>query len=59
MLAFPIILLFYLLVSPGILETPIPYALAAVFFAFPIVLLSVFFIAGYRASRRSSRSGWR
>jgi peptide/nickel transport system permease protein len=48
-LAFPIILLFYLLVSPGILETPIPYALAAIFFAFPIVLFSVFFIAGYRA----------
>ena len=48
MLAFPIILLFYLLVSPGILETPIPYALAGVFFAFPIALLSVFFVAGYR-----------
>jgi peptide/nickel transport system permease protein len=47
-LAFPIILLFYLLVSPGILETPIPYALAAVFFAFPIVLFMVFFVAGYR-----------
>ena len=50
-LAFPIIVLFYLLVSPGILETPIPYALAAVFFAFPVVLLSVAFIAGYRARR--------
>ena len=48
-LAFPIIVLFYLLVSPGILETPIPYVLAGVFFAFPIVLLSVLFIAGYRA----------
>jgi len=48
-LAFPIILLFYLLVSPGILEAPIPYSLAAIFFAFPIVLFSVFFIAGYRA----------
>ncbi len=48
-LAFPIIVLFYLLVSPGILETPIPYVLAAVFFAFPIVLLSVAFIARYRA----------
>jgi peptide/nickel transport system permease protein len=48
-LAFPIIVLFYLLVSPGILDTPIPYALAAVFFAFPVVLLSVLFIAGYRA----------
>ncbi len=48
-LAFPIIVLFYLLVSPGILETPIPYVLAAVFFAFPIVLMSVAFVARYRA----------
>ena len=48
-LAFPIILLFYLLVSPGILETPIPCTLAAIFFAFPIALFSVFFVAGYRA----------
>jgi peptide/nickel transport system permease protein len=47
-LAFPIILLFYLLVSPGILETPIPYTLAGIFFAFPIVLFGVFFVAGYR-----------
>jgi peptide/nickel transport system permease protein len=48
-LAFPIILLFYLLVSPGILETPIPYTLAGVFFAFPVVLFTVFFISGYRS----------
>jgi peptide/nickel transport system permease protein len=48
-LAFPIIVLFYLLVSPGILETPIPYVLAAIFFAFPIALLSVAFIAGFKA----------
>jgi peptide/nickel transport system permease protein len=47
-LSFPIILLFYLLVSPGILETPIPYALAAILFAFPILLFSVFFVTGYR-----------
>jgi len=47
-LAFPIILLFYLLVSPGILETPIPYALAGLFFAFPVVLFCVLFITGYR-----------
>jgi peptide/nickel transport system permease protein len=46
-LAFPIILLFYLLVSPGILETPIPYTLAGVFFTVPIVLLSVLFVSGY------------
>jgi peptide/nickel transport system permease protein len=47
-LAFPIILLFYLLVSPGILETPIPYALAAIFFLFPIVLLFVLVYSGYK-----------
>ncbi len=48
-LAFPIILLFYLLVSPGILETPIPYALAGVFFLFPILLLVTLFWSGYRS----------
>lgn len=48
-LAFPIILLFYLLVSPGILETPIPYTLAGVFFAFPVVLFTVAFVAGYQS----------
>ncbi len=48
-LAFPIILLFYLLVSPGILETPIPYTLAGIFFLFPVVLLVVLFWTGYRA----------
>ena len=47
-LAFPIILLFYLLVSPGILDTPIPYAMAGVFFAFPIVLFTVAFVTGYK-----------
>ena len=47
-LAFPVILLFYLLVSPGILETPIPYTLAGVFFTVPIVLFSVLFVSGYR-----------
>ncbi len=47
-LAFPIILLFYLLVSPGILETPIPYALAGIFFLFPIGLLFALFYSGYK-----------
>ena len=51
-LAFPIILLFYLLVSPGILETPIPYTLAGIFFAFPVALFTVFFISGYRTQPR-------
>jgi peptide/nickel transport system permease protein len=51
-LAFPIILLFYLLVSPGILETPIPYVLAGVFFLFPIALLFVAFYSGYKTQPR-------
>ncbi len=51
-LAFPIILLFYLLVSPGILETPIPYTLAGVFFAVPIVLFTLLFVSGYSAQPR-------
>ncbi|TIT03864.1 MAG: ABC transporter permease [Mesorhizobium sp.] len=40
-LAFPVILLFYLLVTPGIMETPIPYAMAGLFFLFPIIFFSV------------------
>jgi peptide/nickel transport system permease protein len=51
-LAFPIILLFYLLVSPGILETPIPYVLAGIFFLFPIVLLAIAFYSGYKTQPR-------
>jgi peptide/nickel transport system permease protein len=42
-LAFPVILLFYLLVTPGIMDTPIPYAMAGLFFLFPIVFFSVLF----------------
>ncbi|MDX8461545.1 ABC transporter permease [Mesorhizobium humile] len=42
-LAFPVILLFYLLVTPGIMDTPIPYAMAGLFFLFPIIFFSVLF----------------
>jgi peptide/nickel transport system permease protein len=42
-LAFPVILLFYLLVTPGIMDTPIPYALAGLFFLFPIVFFTTLF----------------
>jgi peptide/nickel transport system permease protein len=42
-LAFPVILLFYLLVTPGIMDTPIPYAMAGVLFLFPIVFFSLLF----------------
>ncbi|MFT4149681.1 MAG: ABC transporter permease [Paracoccaceae bacterium] len=40
-LAFPVILLFYLLVTPEIRDTGIPTVLAAVLFIFPVILLSV------------------
>jgi len=42
-LAFPVILLFYLLVTPGIMDTPIPYGMAGLFFLFPIIFFSVLF----------------
>lgn len=42
-LAFPVILLFYLLVTPGIMETPIPYAMAGLFFLFPIIFFATLF----------------
>ncbi|MEO9903368.1 ABC transporter permease [Nisaea sp.] len=46
-LAFPVILLFYLLVTPGIRETPIPTAMAGFFFIFPIIFFSVLFYSRY------------
>ena len=42
-LAFPVILLFYLLVTPGIMDTPIPYGLAGLFFLFPIIFFLALF----------------
>jgi peptide/nickel transport system permease protein len=48
-LAFPVILLFYLLVTPGIMDTPIPYAMAGVLFLFPIAFFCVLFYTGYKA----------
>ena len=42
-LAFPVILLFYLLVTPGIMDTPIPYGLAGLFFLFPIIFFAALF----------------
>ena len=46
-LAFPVILLFYLLVTPGIMDTPIPYVMAGFFFLFPILFLVLLFVTGY------------
>jgi len=47
-LAFPVILLFYLLVTPGIMDTPIPYGMAGLFFLFPIIFFSVLFWTRYK-----------
>ena len=46
-LAFPVILLFYLLVTPEIRVTGIPMILAAVLFLFPIVFLMMLFHSRY------------
>ncbi|QKV19685.1 ABC transporter permease [Oricola thermophila] len=48
-LAFPVILLFYLLVTPGIMETPIPYSMAGLFFVFPIIFLVTLFHTRYQS----------
>ena len=42
-LAFPVILLFYLLVTPGIMDTAIPYGMAGLFFLFPIIFFATVF----------------
>ena len=46
-LAFPVILLFYLLVTPEIVETGIPVYMAAVLFLFPIIFVSVMINSRY------------
>ena len=47
-LAFPVILLFYLLVTPGIMDTPIPYGMAGLFFLFPIIFFCTLFWTRYK-----------
>ncbi len=47
-LAFPVILIFNILVTPGIMETPIPYGLAGVFFLFPIIFFAVLFYTRFK-----------
>ena len=47
-LAFPVILLFYLLVTPGIMETPIPYGMAGLFFLFPIIFFATLFYTRFK-----------
>ncbi|MGR3724404.1 ABC transporter permease [Abyssibius alkaniclasticus] len=46
-LAFPVILLFYLLVTPEIVETGIPMYLAAVLFLFPILFIVILINSKY------------
>jgi peptide/nickel transport system permease protein len=46
-LAFPVILLFYLLVTPGVRETAIPNVMSGVFFAFPIIFFGMLFYSRY------------
>ena len=46
-LAFPVILLFYLLVTPEIRSTGIPVVLAGVLFIFPVIFLSVLWNSRY------------
>lgn len=48
-LAFPVILLFYLLVTPGITETAIPYTMAGLFFIFPIIFFVTLFYTRYQS----------
>ncbi len=47
-LAFPVILLFYLLVTPEIRQTAIPGTMAAVFFFFPVLFVTVFLWSRFR-----------
>ena len=47
-LAFPVILLFYLLVTPEIIATGIPMYMAAVFFIFPLVFITVLLNSRYK-----------
>jgi len=47
-LAFPVILLFYLLVTPGIMETPVPYTMAGVFFLIPIVFMVILLVTRFK-----------
>lgn len=47
-LAFPVILLFYLLVTPEIRQTAIPGTMAAVLFIFPVVFVTLFLWSRFR-----------
>ena len=50
-LAFPVILLFYLLVTKDIVETGIPIMLAGALFLFPIIFMCILFYTKYKMRR--------
>ncbi|MEM7300880.1 MAG: ABC transporter permease [Pseudomonadota bacterium] len=57
-LAFPVILLFYLLVTKEIVQTGIPMYLAAVLFLFPIIFLLTLFKTKFIANQRTLVITW-
>jgi peptide/nickel transport system permease protein len=54
-LAFPVILLFYLLVTPEIVQTGLPQFMAIVLFAFPLIFFYVLINARYRTQPSKNR----
>ena len=54
-LAFPVILLFYLLVTPEIVATGLPQFMAVVLFAFPLVFCAVLIHSRFRTQPRKNR----
>ena len=54
-LAFPVILLFYLLVTPEIVQTGIPSYMALVLFVFPVVFFVVLFNSRYHTQPSKQR----
>ena len=54
-LAFPVILLFYLLVTPEIVETGLPNYMAAFLFVFPLVFFGVLINSRYRTQGSKNR----
>jgi peptide/nickel transport system permease protein len=55
-LAFPVILLFYLLVTPAVVEMGLPRMMAGVFFLFPIIFFLTLFWTRYK--NRPDRLYW-
>lgn len=49
-LAFPVILLFYLLVTPEMVQTGIPMYFAAVLFLFPVIFFAILFNSRFRTN---------